>query len=549
MKKIIIACLGIFYLVSCTDQLRIDQKQMAENVAYGTSAKYILAGSIDGIAQWYQDLGVKSDPFNAPIQYYQQLFSVKPQTFEEFATAVANWDTELGLLKPVKAGISLAIDEKDPFIQGSLLVLKSFVFGYITDLWGDIPYSEALSGRDGIFFPKFDAQKEVYDGLLADLDHAIALLEGGSNAKEGQFDLIYAGDKTKWVKFANSLKIRFLVRSYEAYKKAGIDNGAKLAAIVSGGKYFTSITDNASYQYIGTAVNNSWPMGYLKDNSGSDFTRRKPTTTFVNTLKTLSDPRLIGWLAPALAPWANAAATVNVTDRYGLKYVVVQQDVKGDINKNGIPDGSEISLGAAANTFGYPVGELYVGMPVGLTEDNVRYGPTIPAGGPYENFRCSSFGSLFRLDKSPLLTLTLLQACEVNLNLAEAAQRGWITGNAQTFYNAGITLNMQRWQIPAAEITTYLANPLVILNGTNNLEKIATQKWLALFTMAPEAYFDYRRTGLPSTLNAALPAMQYPFPLRWRYPVAERDNNNAKYMEAVARQGTDDQSTKMWLLK
>jgi len=543
MKKLIIACLGIFYLVSCTDQLRTDQKQMAENVTYGTSAKYLLSGSINDLSQWYQKAGTTTDQFNAPVQYYQQLFSVKSQTYEEFAAAPANWDTEMGLLKPIKAGIDLAKEEKEPFIEGALLVLKSFMFAYITDLWGDVPYSEALAGREGIFFPKYDPQKEIYDGLIADLDNAITLLEGGANLKEPQFDLIYAGEKTKWVKFANSLKIRLLVRSYDAYKKAGIDNGPKLAAIVSGGKYFTAISDNASYQYLGTAAATSWPLGKtFNDASGAELTRRKPSTTFVNTLKTLSDPRLTGWIAPALIPWANAAATSTVTDRYGNPYTVKSQAVNGDINGDGIPDGQ-------GNTTGYPVGDRYVGMPVGLTTNNVRYGQTSPAAGPYDNNRTSSFGLIFRQDKDPLLRLTLLQACEVNLNLAEAAQKGWITGSAKTFYDNGVTLNMLRWNIPAGEITTYLANPLVNLNGTNNLEKIATQKWLALFTVATEAYFDYRRTGLPSSLIAALPSMQYPFPLRWRYPVAERDNNKDKYNEAVTRQGTDDQNTKIWLLK
>jgi hypothetical protein len=535
MKKLIIACLGIFYLVSCTDQLRTDEKQMAENVTYGTSAKYLLSGSIDGISQWYTKAGITSDQFNAPAQYYQQLFSVKSQTYEEFAMPVASWDAELGLLKPVKAGIDLAKTENEPLIEGALTVLKAFMFSHITNLWGDVPYTEALAGRDGIFFPKFDAQKDIYDGLLSELDKAIALMESASNLKEPQFDLIYAGDKTKWVKFANSLKIRLLVKSYDAYKKAGIDNGAKLAAIVSSGKYFTAIGDNASYQYLGTATTTSWPLGKsFNDVSSAELTRRKPSTTFVNTLKNLGDPRLTGWIAPALIPWANASGTSTVTDRYGYTYAVKQQNVSEDLT------------GVSA---GYPVGQMYVGMPVGLTNNAVRFGQTSPAAGAYDNNRTSSFGLIFRQDKDPLLRLTLLQACEVNLNLAEAAQKGWITGTAKTFYDAGITLNMQRWNIPAGEISTYIANPLVSLNGTNNLEKIATQKWLALFTVGVEGFFDYRRTGLPSTLVAALPTMQYGFPYRWRYPTAERDNNREKYDAAVARQGADDQYTKMWLLK
>ena len=536
MKRIIIAFVGIFFLVSCGDQLRFDQKQMAEDVTYKTSAKYLLSGSIDGIAQWYQSEGFKGDTYNAVVQYYQQLFSVKSQTYEEFAKAPADWATEFNLLKPIKAGIELSVEENEPLVQGMLLVLKSFMFSHITDKWGDIPYTEALEGRSGAFFPTFDPQQVVYEGILAELDEAITIIESAPNLSEPKFDLIYAGDKAKWVKFANSLKIRLLVRSYEAFKKAGIDNGAKLNAIVSSGKYFTSISDNASYSYIGSANYNSWPMGYYNDNSKNELTRRKPSTTFINALKDFSDPRLTGWIAPALIPWATAPTTFEVTDRYGYSYTVKQQDI------------SEDTKGDAED---YPVDELYVGMPIGYGEGNpVRFGGTVPAAGAYDNFRTSSFGALFWEDKNDLLKLSLLQACEVNLNLAEAAQKGWISGSAKTFYDKGVTLNMERWAIPSNEISTYLSNPKVSLDGTNNLEKIATQKWFALFTVGVESYFEYRRTKLPSIIGAAVPSgLGNPFPERYRYPTAEKDNNTDKYNEAVARQGEDVQSTKIWLLK
>jgi len=544
MKKIIIFCIGVFFLVSCGDMLRIDEKQMLEDVTYKTSAKYLLSGSIDGLAQRYQSDGFKGDNYNAVVQYYQQLFSVKSQTYEEFAKAPADWADEYNRVKSIQAGIDLAIEENEPFLQGTLLVLKSFMFSIITDRWGDVPYSEALEGRSGVFFPKYDAQKDIYDGLFTDLDEAISLIEGSAGLGEPKFDLLYAGSKEKWVKFANSLKIRLLVRSYEAYKKAGVDNGPKLNAIVSSGKYFTAVSDNASYAYIGSANNNSWPMGYYNDNSQNELTRRKPSTTFVEALKNMDDPRLDGWIAPALIPWANEASEMKVTDRYGYEYTVTKQDANADTNGDGTPDGD-------GNTDGYPVGDLYIGMPVGYGEGNpTRYGGTTPAAGAYDNFRTSSFGAIFWENSDELLKLTLLQACEVNLNLAEAAQKGWISGNAKTFYDKGVSLNMERWGIPAGEVTTYLANPLVNLNGTNNLEKIATQKWFALFSVGIESYYEYRRTKLPSIIGAAVPSsLGNPFPDRHRYPTAEKDNNTEKYNEAVARQGEDVQATKMWLLK
>ena len=545
MKKILIACLGLFYLVSCSKQLRIEQKQMAEDVTYGTSAKYLLSGSIDGIARFYQDQGFESDRYCTVIQYYQQLFSTKAQVYDDFIQSTESWDQQLLLLKPVEAGITLAQDEKEPFIEGALLVMKTFMFAHITDTFGDVPYTEALQGRAGIFFPKYDAQKDIYDGLLADLDKAIALFEGGASLKEPLYDLIYSGDNGKWIKFANSLKVRLLVRSYDAYKKIGIDNGAKLSAIVSSGKYFTSVSENASYKYIGTGSFNSWPLGKTyNDAGGSNLSRRKPSNTFVNTLKSLSDPRLTGWIAPALVPWANAESSYVVTDRYGYTYNVHAENIADDVTNQAVD----------APFPAYPVGERYVGISVGHVSGNpTRYGGTanpFPAAGAYDNFRVSSFSKLFGEDANALMPITLIQACEVNLCLAEAAQKGWISGSAKTFYDNGITLNMQRWQIPSGEISTYLANPLVSLNGTNNLEKIATQKWLALFTVGVEGYLDFRRTRLPASIDAAVPSLfANKFPLRWKYPVPELSNNAKNVAEAISRQGGDDATTKMWLLK
>ena len=282
----------------------------------------------------------------------------------------------------------------------------------------------------------------------------------------------------------------------------------------------------------------------FRDAGGTNLSRRKPSTTFVNTLKSLSDPRLTGWIAPALVPWANSRSTTVITDRYGYEYTVQSQDIADDVNHDALdgvfPD--------------YPVGDTYVGISVGHISTNpTRYGGTdspFPKAGAFNNFRVSSFSDLFAEDASDLMPMSLMQACEVNLCLAEAAQKGWISGSAKTFYDKGITLNMQRWEIPAEEIDTYLANPLVSLNGTNNIEKIATQKWLALFTNGVEGYFDFRRTGLPSSITAAVPSLIVDkFPLRWRYPAPELSNNAKQVAEATSRQGGDTQFTKMWLLK
>src|SRR4029078_3143275 len=101
----------------------------------------------------------------------------------------------------------------------------------------------------------------------------------------------------------------------------------------------------------------------------------------------------------------------------------------------------------------------------------------------------------------------------------EAAVKGYVSGDADTYYRKGISLSMKRWGVSDANIATYLAQPAIALPGNDEgkLVKIADQKWLALFTVATEAYLDIRRTKLPNIFNNGL-LTTYPFPLRFIYP-------------------------------
>jgi len=111
---------------------------------------------------------------------------------------------------------------------------------------------------------------------------------------------------------------------------------------------------------------------------------------------------------------------------------------------------------------------------------------------------------------------------------------------------------MKRWGVSDANIATYLAQPAIALPGNDEgkLVKIADQKWLALFTVATEAYLDIRRTKLPNIFNNGL-LTTYPFPLRFIYPGAELGQNVDAYNAGVATLSpdVDNQFSKMWLLQ
>jgi len=174
------------------------------------------------------------------------------------------------------------------------------------------------------------------------------------------------------------------------------------------------------------------------------------------------------------------------------------------------------------------------------------------AGGVVGNFKVSRFSKLLRENKHPLLKAVIMNADEVQFILAEAAVKGLIPGNADTYYRTGITNSMKRWGVADAAIATYLAQPSIALPGTTqgNLEKIADQKWLGLFLVSTETYLDLRRTKLPNIFdNGRL--SNYEFPLRFRYPGNELGMNKDAYDAGVSTllPATDEEGSKMWLLQ
>ena len=527
MKKFKIYSLLFILLVSlsCTDQFREAEQELAEGVTRMTTPAYLLSGSIVRISTYYHEKGLGEDDFNAIMLYYQQLFSVKAQSHEEFAQAPENWGTEYKLLYDTQAGINVAEEAGLVSTVAAQQILQCLLFEYLTDIYGDIPYLEALNGREGNVSPKFDKQEDIYSGLLGTLDEAMATLASSSDEIDAEGDLLYGGDKQSWIKFANSLKIRMLVRSYEAFggsKKAELQAAASASLI-------NDNANNATMAYEGSAANNSWMWGPA-NNAWEDMTRRKPSIPFLDLLKANNDPRLLTWIAPALQPWGDADDAYTLTDYYGNSYDIIVLDKSGE------------DIGD------FPLGETYIGAPLTVASLEYIYNEGTSSGS-YDNFKLSSYTNLFGEDSNDLLKATLMEASEVSFCLAEAAQRGWITGNASTYYEAGIAQNMDRWNISGADISTYLdANPLPTDNN-NALVTILTEKWKSLFTQGHQSWFNYRRTGVPAVVGIDPAYVALPFPSRWRYPTYEVDNNTENVDEAVARLGEDTQTAKIWLIK
>ena len=171
----------------------------------------------------------------------------------------------------------------NPNLQAVGLVMRSYFFSVLTDLYGDIPYSEALQLESNILTPKYDPQQDVYKGLLADLKRANDLISTSGPAVNG--DVIYEGDMEKWQKFANSLRLRLAMRIIDADPTLA---KAEVAAVLGNSTaLLSSNEDNAQFNFLSSASNTN-PI-YFNRLTRDDH---RVSRSITSRLSKLNDPRL-----------------------------------------------------------------------------------------------------------------------------------------------------------------------------------------------------------------------------------------------------------------
>lgn len=399
------------------------------------------------------------------------------------------WNAVYDNMRDVNNMIILS-DEKDlPNYKGVALVLRSWMFSLATDAYGDIPYTEALNGKTGIFFPKYDTQESIYNGILADLNEANELLAGSLSISG---DLMYGGDVEQWRKLANSLRIRYLMRISDR-----IDVSAQLSEIVdnpAANPVFESNDDHAVYNYQAAAPN-QFPLFTYRIGSFNEFRASKP---LVDKLIALDDPRLYVFVRPTPATEAT-------------------------------PDPSD---------------DEYVGLPNGLADvEALTYngGPEFQSRVGPLYFEQANTEEGIRVAKGVIMTYAELQFI-----LAEAAEKMLIAGDAETYYLNGINASFDFYDITPDP--AYFSQADVAYTGTQPelLEKIGVQKWMSLFFQGLEAWFDWRRTGYPVLIPAVDNQNNDMIPVRFIYPIIEQSLNADHRAAAVSRQGDDDLNSRVW---
>jgi len=402
---------------------------------------------------------------------------------------VGYWEPLYGDLRNVQEIIRIGTEQDNPNYRGVGLVLKSWVFSMLTNAYGDIPYSQALSVEE-TNTPAYDPQEEVYRGLLRDLAKADSLITPGGPSIQG--DILYDGDLMKWKKLANSLRLRLLMRLSEKQGQLdGVDVQADFREVLNNKPVLEDNADNAALEYLSSRPN-EWPRHTSRVGT---FRTYKMSKTLTDSLRAFDDPRLSVFGDTTAAPVSGVSCDTRAT---------------------------------------------YVGVPNGLTDD---------ASDGYNGGRdCQSSLNTTRYFEEPNAAKGLVMThAEVLFLRAEAAARGWTGEDARSLYEDGIAASIQQYgqEVPSG----YFAQPGVQFDPNRALEQIGTQKWIALFYTGMEGWFNWRRTGYPAIEPSRENVNGDQIPVRFRYPDSEQALNRENYQAAVESQGPNNINTKMWLLE
>ncbi|MCY7349918.1 MAG: SusD/RagB family nutrient-binding outer membrane lipoprotein [Cytophagaceae bacterium] len=377
-------------------------------------------------------------------------------------------------------------------------IWKAYAFMILTDTYGDIPYFEAGQGyTTEIITPKYDPQQAIYKDILKEFDEASAALTTAQAPVVT--DILYGGAVAKWKKLGYSFMLRAAMRltkvdpaMAETYVKKAVAGGLLQAN-----------TDNSVIRH--TAIYNNYIANHLAAREKTNFYLTAP---FVNYLKENNDPRL-----PVFA----------------VRYV-------------GAKGGPEQTAARASSD-----PKVQVGMPMGYNDVTITTVLQQNGVASLWDFSQVNLSTVLKLD-APEFHITYAQ---VQLLLAEAATRGWVSGTAADYFARGIRGNLEQMAqygaaIPETAIKAYLdTHPL---DAGKALEQINTQYWVATFLDGNESFANFRRSGFPTLKKNPYPGSEVKgdFIRRLLYPDSEIVVNSGNLNEAIKRQGPNDLDTRVW---
>jgi|SRR5690554_701450 len=395
----------------------------------------------------------------------------------------------------------------------------------VTDMSGSIPYTEAGLGRYEVKFdPKYDSQELLFSTWLGTLNEVIQTLSSNSASQEsyGAADIYYQSDWTKWIKLANSLKLRIAVR---------LENqNPQLTGII-----FQEVMQDP----VGPIDSESAQMVFNHDTytpfgTGSDIgyrSTRFATTSIIDFLKKTNDPRLPIYFAPndLVGNYKEALEANSVS----LPNFIDANDPL--IQYQGGPADWTTAPGVA-NFFSNP---LVVG--------SSRFFLMSEANPNFFSPKVNGATGVF-MD-------VVVSYAETCFYVAELIQKGYGSGNngsAEEWYRRGVAASIKTMNAIAekalstkaydgdgeALIGTFLAQPSVQFNGQNDLEKIYIQQYLNFLRQPNEGFVFCRRTGYPKTGSSYYAREPFNEPIPRRFWLGDPGEvNRANWLSAMEEQG------------
>ena len=482
--------------------------------------------------------GILNDLYDAPYtmyerwsQYYCCNYDYYGNNRYDFGSGSNCYGTLKNSLKMEEEALKNGAGAINPYSALSKF-FKAYFFTKMSLQMGDIPMTAALKGSANLT-PAYDQQKTVFKHALGWLDSAntelAQLIASNDNTLSG--DIYFNNNLSKWRKVVNTFRLRLLIHLSKKSTDADLNIKQQFATILGdANKYplMTNSSDNLQFTFI--QPTNNYPMN--PDNFGFDALRYNTSATYISLLTQLNDPRVFVTAEPAASLVAGGASPTSFTAFAGA------------------PSGEDL-------------GQMYI-------KTN---------SGQYSLINRRHYYQTYTGEPS-----IQIGYAEMLFNIAEAINRGWVTsgplGNAEAHYKAAINVSMAYYGIPetgtfnayflqsgspgsTAIYNTYSVNvnfsnyynqPSVsyLGNNANGLDQILKQKYLALFRHSGlEAYYNYRRTNVPSFTTGPGTGNSARIAMRFKYPSSEITANSTNYKAALQSQygGNDDINGIMWILQ
>jgi hypothetical protein len=400
-----------------------------------------------------------------------------------------------GILQNLEDIIRISTEDGNARYAGIAKILKAYSYSVLVDVFGDVPFSEANKLKEGVLYPKFDDDAAIYDALFPLIDEGIADLNNTTapNTKlPGTDDLIYSGNAGRWIKAANTLKLKLYTQIRKVKNVA-----TEVNALIAGGNLISQTNEMFVVPY--------GPNGATDDRNPGFFTY----------YATQRSNHVSPWFYEILKGYNPNIFTGNPDPR--LPYYIYNQvnatQASRDGNQTEYRDGPFVSI-----YFGS------VGPDRDRTQQNtISLFGIYPVGGKYDDGSATIANANSGTGAAPYRMITYADRLYLE---AELIQAGVIAGDAAAKLSAAMAESFKQvdyvitqWvkptqTVPAlvgrADVTAYMQKVMTDFtagSAEKKMEIIMTQKWLSSVGSAVDQYNDIRRTGYPVIFNPGNPAM------------------------------------------